>query len=374
MALRIRRGTSSQRLAITPASGELIFDTTQTKLYVGNGSTAGGVEVVAGSIGGNLGSNINLNNFNIGGTGNIDITGSITASGNIIANGDITLGNAATDNVSFGADINSNILPNTSSLTLGSTDKVWNTVYIQNLANTNASTAININSPLVLNQNTTISANVVPDQNGQRSLGSSNLVWSGVYSDQFKSAGLIISGDSIVATESNANITLTPSGTGVVATSRISASSHINVGTVNPLRIEEEINATGQSIHYFYDNGTGGGKVLDRVAVRQYTQLVTSAAEAISSDPIDGTVFAGGEFTTSVFTGTGSQIIKFLYLYSGGVGQVTTLSNTWVGTKPIDSVGLKAGSQFIVDLVTNTTATAGLVYNIKIKQTLFRNT
>lgn len=374
MALRIRRGTSTQRTAITPAAGELIFDTQQTKLYVGNGSTAGGVEVVAGSIGGNLGSNINLNNFNIGGTGNIDITGSITASGNIIANGDITLGNAATDNVSFGADINSNILPNTTSLTLGATDKVWNTVYTQNLSNANASTAININSPLVLNQNTTVSANVVPTQNSQSSLGSSNLAWSGVYADQFKSAGLLISGDSIVATESNANITLTPSGTGSVTTSRVSVSSHINIGIANPLRLEEEINATGQSIHYFYDQGLGGGKVLDRVSLRQYTQLVTSAAEAISSDPIDGTIFGSAEFTASVFTNTGSQVIKFLYLYSGGVGQVTTLSNTWVGTKPLDSVGLKAGSQSIVDFVTNTTASAGLIYNIKIKQTLFRNT
>ncbi len=94
MALRIRRGTSAQRTGITPVSGELIFDTTQNKLYVGNGSTAGGVEIVAGQIGGNLGSNVNLNNFDITGTGNINITGTITASGTITGNGDLVLGNA----------------------------------------------------------------------------------------------------------------------------------------------------------------------------------------------------------------------------------------------------------------------------------------
>ena len=43
MPLQIRRGTTAQRLAITPLTGELIYDTTTGQLFVGNGTTLGGV-------------------------------------------------------------------------------------------------------------------------------------------------------------------------------------------------------------------------------------------------------------------------------------------------------------------------------------------
>ena len=42
MPLQIRRGTTAQRLAITPLTGELVYDTTTGQLFVGNGTTLGG--------------------------------------------------------------------------------------------------------------------------------------------------------------------------------------------------------------------------------------------------------------------------------------------------------------------------------------------
>jgi hypothetical protein len=42
MPLQIRRGTTAQRLTITPLTGELIYDTTTGQLFVGDGSTVGG--------------------------------------------------------------------------------------------------------------------------------------------------------------------------------------------------------------------------------------------------------------------------------------------------------------------------------------------
>ena len=42
MPLQVRRGTTSERLSITPLPGELVFDTTAKQLFVGDGSTAGG--------------------------------------------------------------------------------------------------------------------------------------------------------------------------------------------------------------------------------------------------------------------------------------------------------------------------------------------
>ena len=48
MALKLRRGTDAERLAITPVEGELIYTTDTKLLYVGDGTTAGGT-LVTGS-------------------------------------------------------------------------------------------------------------------------------------------------------------------------------------------------------------------------------------------------------------------------------------------------------------------------------------
>lgn len=45
MAFKIRRGTNAERLTITPAQGELIFTTDTKRLFVGDGTTQGGVAV-----------------------------------------------------------------------------------------------------------------------------------------------------------------------------------------------------------------------------------------------------------------------------------------------------------------------------------------
>ena len=42
MPLQIRRGSTAQRLTITPLPGELVYDTTTGQLYVGDGATVGG--------------------------------------------------------------------------------------------------------------------------------------------------------------------------------------------------------------------------------------------------------------------------------------------------------------------------------------------
>lgn len=54
MALQIRRGTDAERLLIIPLQGELIFTTDTKKLYVGDGTTQGGVasDTNTGGVGG----------------------------------------------------------------------------------------------------------------------------------------------------------------------------------------------------------------------------------------------------------------------------------------------------------------------------------
>jgi len=101
MAFKLRRGTDAQRLAITPAEGELIYTTDTKELYVGDGSTVGGVAVDTGTVSfTGVASNItpDVNNTRTLGTSglrwnngfftNVNASGTVTAAitGNVTGN------------------------------------------------------------------------------------------------------------------------------------------------------------------------------------------------------------------------------------------------------------------------------------------------
>lgn len=108
MALRIKRGTNAERLSYTPELGELIYVTDYesagvSPVWIGDGSTTGGNEVSSGSGGSGitdivndttpqLGGNLDLNSYDITGTGDIDTTGNINATGSIDVNLNIDAG------------------------------------------------------------------------------------------------------------------------------------------------------------------------------------------------------------------------------------------------------------------------------------------
>jgi hypothetical protein len=106
MALKLRRGTDAQRIVVTPEEGELVYTIDTKKLYVGDGSTVGGVAVDTGGSGitdivqdtsPQLGGNLDLNGYNIYTTSqniNIDPGG----------NGRILLGKSILGNVTITRD------------------------------------------------------------------------------------------------------------------------------------------------------------------------------------------------------------------------------------------------------------------------------
>ena len=69
-------------------------------------------------------------------TGNVDVGGNLTVTGTTTFNGGtITKGDAADDNVVFGADVNSNIIPNTdNTYDLGSSSQEWKDLYVDGVA------------------------------------------------------------------------------------------------------------------------------------------------------------------------------------------------------------------------------------------------
>jgi hypothetical protein len=97
-------------------------------------------------------------------TGNLDVGGNLTVGGNATVTGTttfnggtLTLGDSAADNVVFGADVNSSIIPNTDdTYDLGSASQEWRNLHLDGTANIDALVAdeatidsININGKVI---------------------------------------------------------------------------------------------------------------------------------------------------------------------------------------------------------------------------------
>jgi len=149
MSLKLRRGTTAERLATVFEQGELIYTTDSKQLYAGDGTTLGGTLVsYEGSVQGALGGDLILNGNDITGQGNINITqgtifaqgnittaGNLVAQGNVIAQGNVVLGDGENgDTINFEGSVNSNILPAaTDTYALGSESQRWDTLHVNNV-------------------------------------------------------------------------------------------------------------------------------------------------------------------------------------------------------------------------------------------------
>ncbi len=165
------------------------------------GTISVGQMTISGNTIAGAGTNTNLE-ITTTGTGEVTFNSSVTvygnlhATGNITADGNLTLGDANTDNISFGAEINSDIIPNiTEQYDLGSIDQRWDNVFAKTLTVTNVVTA-------------TIS---VPE---------------------LKTANLDIVGNSITAYTPNTDVNFVTSGTGGVVIGNLKFSQNTITNTV----------------------------------------------------------------------------------------------------------------------------------------------
>jgi hypothetical protein len=118
MSLKIRRGTNSERLTITPVEGELIYTTDTKRLFVGDGATVGG-NVVSLSLA-------------------VDpSTGNVTFNSGLVASTGMTVQGLLTLDQSTGAAI----LPLTNNVAdIGSTAKKFLNLYSTNVNTSNLAT------------------------------------------------------------------------------------------------------------------------------------------------------------------------------------------------------------------------------------------
>ena len=105
-----------------------------TAIYI-NSSVDGQLDIVADTEVQIAATTIDINGA-VDVSGNLDVGGNLTVTGTTTFNGGtLTLGDAASDNVVFGADVNSSIIPNTdNTYDLGSSGQEWRDIYIDGIA------------------------------------------------------------------------------------------------------------------------------------------------------------------------------------------------------------------------------------------------
>ena len=336
-----------------------------TKIETGNFRISGNtIETTSGNF--NVESatgEVNIqDNTNI--TGNLDVTGNVTIGGNI------TIGDEDTDSIEFGAEVDSNIVPNVDgTFNLGSNTKRWNHVYSDNWSNGNINIAgnkietIDTNSDLHLdaagtgsvtvpNNDVTVSNNLTVD--GTTTLEGAVTVNAGLtvngtinqtagsisLSDNLTIAKILtvegetqfeninISGNLIQATESNSDLELDAAGTGKVTV----PDADLEVGG--------DINVLGTAQ---YANVSASGTVT--------TQFMTTGTATINGQAQFENILINDNFITTTISNSD------LELRANGTGKVLIPDNDLQVTGDLTVDGNIALNTASANSITTTTLT-----------------
>jgi hypothetical protein len=237
-------------------------------------------------------------------TGNVAVGGNLTVTGTTTFNGGtITMGDAATDNVVFGADVDSNIIPDDDdTYDLGSSSQEWRNLYIDGTANIDSLVAdtadINagtIDGATIATSDITVGAGKTLDV----SAGTLTLADNQISGDK-------VEGGTINAT----TITTLASTTGNITTVNSTATNATTVDTTN-------IEVTNLKAK----DGTAAGSIADS------TGVVTLASSVLTTTDINGGTIDGSTIATSDITVGASKTLDV------SAGTLTLADNQISGDK-----------------------------------------
>ena len=307
-------------------------------------------------------------------TGNLDVTGNLEVTGTTTFNGGtLTLGDAASDNVVFGADVNSNIIPNTDdAYDLGSSSQQWKDLYIDGTANIDSlsadtadinagtidNTTIGGSTPaagtfttLVANGNVdlgdatsdTITAtgrfdsDLVPSSDGANALGTTALRWSALFAD-----AATITND--VSVGGNLSVIGDMDVTGTLTYEDVTNIDSVGVVTARSGLVVSSggANITGGITGDLTGDVTGNADTA--------TTLATSRTLSISSDATGSASFNGGANADIAVTLANSGVTAGTYGSSSAIPAITVDAKgriTSATTSAIDSTSVSNGGESV---------------------------
>ena len=316
---------------------------------------------------------------NIGVGGNLTVTGTTTFNG-----GTLNLGNAATDNVVFGGEVDSHIIPDDDgSFDLGSSSKEWKDLFIDGTAhidtldvdeNAGIIGNLTVTGNSVMNGNVdlgnatgdTITAtgrfdsDLVPSTDGARDLGGASLEWKDLYVDgvayldsvesdggSFGNINVGETGDNEIDTESG-NLTLDSAGGTVAVDDNLTVSGDATVtgGLVANGNVDlgnatsDTITATGR-----FDSGlvpsTDGARDIGASTLEWKDLFIDGTAHIDTLDVDENAAIIGtldvNSSKLTVGTGNTDVIVR-------GDMRVTGIMSVGNGTVTIDETTIKTGT------------------------------
>ena len=288
-------------------------------------------------------------------TGNVAVGGNLTVTGTTTFNGGtLTLGDAADDNVVFGADVNSNIIPNTdNTYDLGSSSQEWKDLYIDGTANID-----------------TLSA----DTAAIGDLTSGRVVLAGTSGELEDSANLTFDGSTLALTGAatvSTNLTVSGNTTlGNAATDTVTVTADV---ASNLIPSADSTYSLGDASNY-WSHGyidaittTGNVSVGGNLTVTGTTTF--NGGTLTLGDAADDNVVFGADVNSNIIPNTdntydlGSSSQEWKDLYVDGVAYLdeinfngTAITSTAAELNILDGVTSTAAELNLLDGVTATTA------------------
>ena len=274
---------------------------------------------------------------NIGVGGNLTVTGTTTFNG-----GTLNLGNAATDNVVFGGEVDSNIIPDDDgSFDLGSSSKEWKDLFIDGTAHIDTLDVdenAGIIGNLTLTGNADFNGNL--DVDGTTDLDTTNVVGTLTVTGDIAADNVTVNGNTV--STSSGNLTLDSSGGTVAVADNITVSGN---GAV-----------TGT---FDVDGATTlDGLTVAEGATFQSTIGVTGAATFNGNvdlgNATSDTITATGRFDSGLVPSTdgardiGASTLEWKDLFIDGTAHIDTLdvdeNAAIIGTLDVNSSKLTVGT------------------------------
>jgi hypothetical protein len=371
-------------LASFTLTGNTISSTSTTINFVPSGTngvvyqgraTIGTQLAMTGNVISTVGTNVDLiiNTTGTGQTkfnGNVLVNGNLHATGSITADGSLTLGDASTDNITFGGEITSDIIPDiNNTYNLGSATKQWANIYAQtgNIVNANATalntttartSALDFTGSTISTINTNTDINLISTGTGGTQIGnvrfSDNKITNVV-------AGAVTTIEQVTpATTWTGTVAqgVPITFTGLIAGTTLFVSTSPTGDTPTPGSTPGLIRKTYAGYPYF-----SGGTVSDAItwfdAQTVFTDQVTLTAFAFSGS------YVSGNYTTGPLSSSSWEFSGYFVPPVSGVYQIQATGDDYAyailnGVNPTAANG-----------ITTATLTAGIPYSLRV---LYTNT